>query len=293
MRGPRPAGIPVYMWTGAPVPPDAFALPPQPPLADAARNIVILLVDQPLFDYRSHWQIYFEQLAKGLDRERNLLLPVSIGAEAHRVSSALSALNCVPVEDPQAVADDERIFQAVLTAILRLDLAAAQPEALDALCFSLTRQMAGDGKARIILGGKLKGYRGRYPGIVEEALETISLGLPLYIVGGFGGAARAVFDAITGMDCEPSLRAAWDEHCSDQKVRETNAAYDQLAQDLQLDLRVDHEAMLQSFKNLGPDELAKRNKLSWTENERLASSRDIHEIMALLVRGLTQVALPI
>jgi glutamine---fructose-6-phosphate transaminase (isomerizing) len=56
-----------------------------------------------------------------------------------------------------------------------------------------------DSQARIILGGRL-GFMGRYPGIAEEALETIRSGAALYIIGGFGGASRAV------CYCSPGVR---------------------------------------------------------------------------------------
>jgi len=46
--------------------------------------------------------------------------------------------------------------------------------------------------ARILLGGKLVGYEGRMPGILEEALASIHVGVPLYVAGGFGGAAAAL-----------------------------------------------------------------------------------------------------
>lgn len=51
--------------------------------------------------------------------------------------------------------------------------------------------------ARLLIGGKTRrqstdipnGYIGDFPGIVEEALYTLRKGQPLYIAGGFGGAA--------------------------------------------------------------------------------------------------------
>lgn len=51
--------------------------------------------------------------------------------------------------------------------------------------------------ARLLIGGKTlrqspdnpNGYIGDYPGIVEEALYTLKKGQPLFIAGGFGGAA--------------------------------------------------------------------------------------------------------
>ena len=51
--------------------------------------------------------------------------------------------------------------------------------------------------ARLLIGGKTRrqstdipnGYIGQFPGIVEEALYTLRKGQPLFIAGGFGGAA--------------------------------------------------------------------------------------------------------
>jgi SLOG cluster2/TIR domain len=170
-----------------------------------------------------------------------------------------------------------------------LDVSESDSDALDAICFSLMRQeMTGQNQARIILGGRLTGYRGRYPGLAEEALETINSESPLYIVGGFGGAARAVYEAIALPDSAMSLSAAWKERCRSQHIVEANSTYNELARRLKIDLRVDHDEMLRSFKRLGADEYSRRNRLSLAENERLASSQDIHEILALLVKGLTQ-----
>jgi hypothetical protein len=169
--------------------------------------------------------------------------------------------------------------------------AKAHPAALDALCFSLMRRrLASDSQARIILGGKLSGYMGRYPGIAEEALETILSKAPLYIIGGFGGASRAVYDAIAAPGSNTALEIAWHERIKNLTVQDTNAQYDALAQSLDLNLRVDHQAMLRCFGEFGLGGLSRRNRLSEDENARLASSQDIHEIIALLVQGLTRLA---
>jgi len=63
---------------------------------------------------------------------------------------------------------------------------------------TMRRRMARDCDARIVLGGKVTGALGAMPGVLEEALTTLREGKPLYVLGGFGGAGRAVWDAITG-----------------------------------------------------------------------------------------------
>jgi SLOG cluster2 len=46
--------------------------------------------------------------------------------------------------------------------------------------------------ARVLVGGKLDKFRGTSPGIIEEAQFALQAEQPLYVAGGFGGAAAAV-----------------------------------------------------------------------------------------------------
>ena len=40
--------------------------------------------------------------------------------------------------------------------------------------------------------GREFGSRGRFPGVAEEVLMALAFNKPVYLVGGFGGAAEAV-----------------------------------------------------------------------------------------------------
>lgn len=50
--------------------------------------------------------------------------------------------------------------------------------------------------ARIVLGGRTLGYKGRMPGIAEEALAALEANQPLFLLGGFGGCARDIAVAL-------------------------------------------------------------------------------------------------
>jgi hypothetical protein len=52
--------------------------------------------------------------------------------------------------------------------------------------------------AQISLGGRMDGYSSKYPGVVEEAYEILKAEKPLYLIGAFGGATKAVIDAVLG-----------------------------------------------------------------------------------------------
>ena len=54
---------------------------------------------------------------------------------------------------------------------------------------AMRRYMTTISDARVVVGGKLAGFKGAMPGIVEEAIATLGVSQPLYVAGGFGGAA--------------------------------------------------------------------------------------------------------
>jgi hypothetical protein len=63
---------------------------------------------------------------------------------------------------------------------------AGPPADLDAM----REAMENDVSARIVLGGAVAGYSGSKPGILQETLLALQKGHPVYLLGGFGGAAR-------------------------------------------------------------------------------------------------------
>ena len=71
----------------------------------------------------------------------------------------------------------------------------------------MRRVMANQTMARVIVGGKItprlyendtNGYSGIYPGILEESWRSLLAKKPLYVVGGFGGAAGVTADLLQG-----------------------------------------------------------------------------------------------
>ncbi len=48
---------------------------------------------------------------------------------------------------------------------------------------------------RICLGGKMEGYQGKEPGVIEEAGLALERKKPLYLLGGLGGATKAFIES--------------------------------------------------------------------------------------------------
>nr|WP_271982782.1 TIR domain-containing protein [Granulosicoccus sp.] len=170
------------------------------------------------------------------------------------------------------------------------DISANSPEgkAITALALSAMRaELAVECDIRIVLGGGLLSFQGLYPGIAEEAYETIKKGKPLYIIGGYGGASKAIYDTIA------SDQAANRKNLIDVSYTNGAAAIEEVRishglnvkQANKPDWEFNPEEMVKSFSKLGLEGLSQANGLSKIENERLSRSQDIHEILDLIVRG--------
>jgi hypothetical protein len=135
--------------------------------------------------------------------------------------------------------------------------------------------------ARVLLGGQVTGFKGKYPGLLEEALLALRSGKPLYLIGGFGGCTAAVIEVLKGGTPEGLTDAfqmgqAGNQGLADQfladsadgKITPTNYA--------------EEAAFLRTKGVAGLD-----NGLSAGENEILFTSRNLPEIVHFLLKGLT------
>lgn len=61
---------------------------------------------------------------------------------------------------------------------------------------AMRRIMRSETHARIVLGGRVDKYKGVMPGIAEEALLSLQIRQPLFLLGGFGGCARDIAETL-------------------------------------------------------------------------------------------------
>lgn len=139
-------------------------------------------------------------------------------------------------------AADEYRYDHNRVELVRVEKADDKPTSLT----KMRIEMEKTAHARIVVGGKMTGYSGSMPGIMEEFKMTIEAGHPVYVVGGFGGAARYIADVLSG-DKEAEASLAW-------------------------------------IKELCGDGL--HNGLSPEENKQLFVSTNAMEIVSLILKGL-------
>ena len=121
---------------------------------------------------------------------------------------------------------------------------------------AMRRTMCAETDARVVLGGRVRDYKGRMPGIAEEVLLSLESRQPVFLIGGFGGCAGDVAGAL-GLADSPTGSLAGS--------RPTGA-----------DIRL--------FRRYGPDSL--QNGLSLEENMFLAKSPHVGQAVTLVLRGL-------
>lgn len=63
--------------------------------------------------------------------------------------------------------------------------------------------------ARVVLGGKVEDYKGKMPGVAEEALVALQAGQPLFLLGGFGGCARDIAEDLGLVQTRSLRRREW------------------------------------------------------------------------------------
>jgi SLOG cluster2/TIR domain len=132
--------------------------------------------------------------------------------------------------------------------------------------------------AHVVLGGATSQYEGRVPGVLEEMWLALERGLPLYVVGGFGGMAGAAADVMVGgavashaLGPGKGYRVELDAALAGKRKEEgTDAA-----------------ALLGSLSG----RLTRLNNgLSEDENRALFSSVDVQDILVLVMTGLARLA---
>jgi hypothetical protein len=183
----------------------------------------------------------------------------------------------------------------------KTDVEAWPAPAKAALYFSdMRRLMALQTQALVVIGGQAvpknsnparSGYGGRYPGGVEEAWRALEAGCPLYVVGGFGGAAELVSALLLGRDTPERLCEETWQH--EPWFEELTAGLDAESDSIEaLGLPATMYALADCVRQAGAQHLQDDesscawNGLTVEQNKTLFQTRDPMIIASLVMRGL-------
>jgi len=150
-------------------------------------------------------------------------------------------------------------------------------------CFADMRIiMAQDSDARILLGGKQKNYLGYIPGIIEEAFQTMQENKPIYLLGGFGGAAKSIIKVISG-DIPKELTNEF-QFDTDFLIEFKNYCKGKST------INLDYDYLVKFFQQHTIESISTQNGLSIEDNQTLFESTNINELVFLIIKGLQNIA---
>lgn len=150
-------------------------------------------------------------------------------------------------------------------------------ENLNIWAHSLTKmreEMENNVDARIILGGRLTGFKGKYAGIIEEFLIASQKNHPIYLIGGFGGAAKAIVDIREGKDVDLLTLA---------EETPSYTGFLTYYNDNNSD-KIDYSSIKKQIINY-----TFNNGLTPEENDTLFRTTNILEIVSLILKGLNNI----
>jgi CHAT domain-containing protein len=204
-------------------------------------------------------------------------------------------------QDPRDIKAEVHLMSDMKQAVVPVGLKFDHPDAL--YMSDMRRVMSKMVSARVIIGGKVtpklydkdeSGYSGIYPGTVEEAWQTLVAQKPLYVVGGFGGAAALVAQLLSTTDkAIPALLTSktWKNSRPLQSLTD-KLIHDKLFKRLKLPTSVDELAKrVKAFRShlMKSDAASKAwNGLTRKENVLLFTSRDPLVLATLVLKGLLE-----
>lgn len=196
-----------------------------------------------------------------------LAWPIYIGmTPASQAEYKACRVNCQKAEIPDTIPVALRDLMVPPTTVENLYYWA---ESLRAM----RQEMESHIDARIILGGRITGFKGYMPGLYEEAIYAVKANHPLFLLGGFGGASARLIQLIKG---ETSSEKLFAECCSNHSYQDFVSYLDKEKEEMNF-------KALDVFSN-NMDVL--KNGLTKEDNERLFVTTNVNEIIALVLKGL-------
>ena len=136
--------------------------------------------------------------------------------------------------------------------------------------------------ARICVGGRVRNFKGKMPGVLEEVLIALEKNKPIYLLGGFGGAVGEISKIISTKQNSQKINRDWQaEHTSGYADLQRIAS--------QNNNHADYDEIITTLTSTNYSDLATKSGLSETEYSRLMASPFPDECLHLIIKGLKNI----
>lgn len=145
----------------------------------------------------------------------------------------------------------------------------------------MREEMEADCNARIFIGGRTKGFKGKCAGILEELLIALENNHPVYLVGAFGGITKDAIETLKGNKPDSFSNEYYFDNDDYKKMfllfNGKHPSY-----------TIDYTKYLATLQQIGLNRIAEQNGLSVEDNLRLTTTPHISEVVYLILKGLTK-----
>jgi hypothetical protein len=146
-------------------------------------------------------------------------------------------------------------------------------------CECLTKmrtEMIRNSEIRIFAGGRLAGFKGKMPGVLEEFMISVKEQQPIFLLGGFGGVTAALCDSILNGDLVEELSLEWQLN-NNYGLKEIY----EYSKERNRDYFSDYDRVANIIKNIDL-----KNGLSKEDNTKLYKTQFSDEAIRLVFKGL-------
>ncbi|SEE18374.1 hypothetical protein SAMN04487765_1682 [Tenacibaculum sp. MAR_2010_89] len=192
--------------------------------------------------------------------------------ESDRLDFKRNRVDIIKVQPPNKLDIDESKFYIPNT----FDNLFIWAESLTKMRLEMTKMT----NARIFTGGSMSNFKGKYPGLLEEALLSLKKDIPVYFVGLFGGITKRIIEGIQGKNPK-ELTLKWQSE-TNNSYREFMSFYNNKVNDR----KIDYDDCIDFLNNYSLERLSQNNGLTIEENKRLFTTTHTTEIIFLIMKGL-------
>ncbi len=133
--------------------------------------------------------------------------------------------------------------------------------------------------ARVFIGGRATGFKGRAPGVIEEILISLQKKTPVFLIGGFGGVSANITAHLNG---KTNLQEILKEISEHKDFIELKKEYETKGLSSAMDWQLELVRLLEPGWQL----ISESNGLSVDDNKSLAESTHVVEIVYYILKGL-------
>lgn len=144
----------------------------------------------------------------------------------------------------------------------------------------MRQEMQRNTHARILTGGSMSNFKGKYPGLLEESIIALEKDIPVYFTGIFGGITSRIIEALKG-EKPQELTFEW-QSSQNEKYKEFVSHYNSKKSED----RIAYKLCTQFLNEYTLERLSKNNGLTVDENKRLFQTIHSSEIIFLIMKGL-------